>query len=154
MVVSCFSFQRQQESGIFVPKHCLSSDININNTATNSCTRHLHQLTASNSSITAVCRFHWATFSAFPFVTNWHEYSTEQFLVKHDTILWDGTGSAGREYFSIHYGYTGLFKMIVGVLTTWHTQYTWDRIIFYLIERHSKFLLHTLQVNLILDVTP
>jgi len=23
--------------------------------------------------------------------------------------------------------YTGLFKMIVGVLTTFHTQYTWDR---------------------------
>jgi len=23
--------------------------------------------------------------------------------------------------------YTGLFEMIVGVLTTWHTQYTWDR---------------------------
>ena len=33
--------------------------------------------------------------------------------------------------------------MIVGVLTTCHTQYT---LIFYLIEQHSKFLLHTLQV--------
>ena len=45
--------------------------------------------------------------------------------------------------------YTGLFKMIVGVLTTSHTQYTWDRTIcffFYLIEQHSQFLLHTLQV--------
>jgi len=46
--------------------------------------------------------------------------------------------------------YTGLFKMIVGVLTTCHTQYTWDRnilyVFFYLIEQHSKFLLHTLQV--------
>ena len=44
---------------------------------------------------------------------------------------------------------TGLFKMIVGVLTTCHTQYPWDRsvcIFFYLIEQHSKFLLHTLQV--------
>jgi len=44
---------------------------------------------------------------------------------------------------------TGLFEMIVGVLTTCHTQYTWDRSIcffFYLIEQHSKFLLHTLQV--------
>ena len=43
---------------------------------------------------------------------------------------------------------TELFKMIVGVLTTCHTQYTWDRsiCIFYLIEQHSKFLLHTLQV--------
>ena len=44
---------------------------------------------------------------------------------------------------------TGLLKMIVGVLTTCHTQYTWDRSIcmfFYLIEQHSKFLLHTLQV--------
>ena len=42
---------------------------------------------------------------------------------------------------------TGLLKMIVGVLTTCHTQYTWDRsiCIFYLIEQHSKFLLHTLQ---------
>jgi len=38
--------------------------------------------------------------------------------------------------------------MIVGDLTTYHTQYTWDRsiCIFYLIEQHSKFLLHTLQV--------
>ena len=45
--------------------------------------------------------------------------------------------------------YTGLFKMIVGVLTTCHTQYTWDSsicIFFYLTEQHSKFLLHTLQV--------
>ena len=35
---------------------------------------------------------------------------------------------------------TGLFKMIVGVLTTCHTQYTWDRsiCIFYLIEQHSQ----------------
>jgi len=43
---------------------------------------------------------------------------------------------------------TGLFKMVVRVLTTCHTQYTWDRsiCIFYLIEQHSKFLLHTLQV--------
>ena len=38
--------------------------------------------------------------------------------------------------------------MIVGVLTTCHTQYTYDSsiCIFYLIEQHSKFLLHTLQV--------
>jgi hypothetical protein len=38
--------------------------------------------------------------------------------------------------------------MIVGVLTICHTQYTWDRsiCICYLIEQHSKFLLHTLQV--------
>jgi len=39
--------------------------------------------------------------------------------------------------------------MIVGVLTTCHTQYTWDSsicIFFYLIEQHSKFLLRTLQV--------
>ena len=43
---------------------------------------------------------------------------------------------------------TGLLKMIVGVLTTCHAQYTWDSsiCIFYLIEQHSKFLLHTLQV--------
>jgi len=43
---------------------------------------------------------------------------------------------------------TGLFEMIVGVLTTCHTQYTWDSsiCIFYLIEQHSQFLLHTLQV--------
>ena len=42
----------------------------------------------------------------------------------------------------------GLFEMIVGVLTTCHAQYTWDRSIcvFYLIEQHSKFLLHTLQL--------
>jgi len=44
--------------------------------------------------------------------------------------------------------HTGLFKTIVGVLTTCHTQYTWDSsiCIFYWIEQHSKFLLHTLQV--------
>jgi len=43
---------------------------------------------------------------------------------------------------------TGLFKMIVGVLTTCHTQYTSDSsiCIFYLIEQHSKVLLHTLKV--------
>ena len=43
---------------------------------------------------------------------------------------------------------TGFFEMIVGVVTTCHTQYTWDRsiCILYLIEQHSKFLLHTLQV--------
>jgi len=43
---------------------------------------------------------------------------------------------------------TGLFKMIVGVLTTCHKQYTRDRsmCIFYLIEQHSKILLPTLQV--------
>jgi len=43
---------------------------------------------------------------------------------------------------------TGLFKMIVEVLTTCHTQYTSDRgvCILYLTEQHSKFLLHTLQV--------
>jgi len=38
--------------------------------------------------------------------------------------------------------------MIVGVLTTCHTQYTLDssKCIFYLIEQHSQFLLHTLQL--------
>ena len=38
--------------------------------------------------------------------------------------------------------------MIIGVLTTCHTQYTWysSICIFYLIEQHSKFLLHTLHV--------
>jgi len=39
--------------------------------------------------------------------------------------------------------------MIVAVLITCHTQYTWDSsicVFFYLIEQHSKFLLHTLQV--------
>ena len=44
---------------------------------------------------------------------------------------------------------TGLFEIIFGVLTTCHTQYTWDRsicIFFYIMEQHSKFLLHTLQV--------
>ena len=36
---------------------------------------------------------------------------------------------------------TGWFEMIVGVLTTCHKQYTWDRsirIFFYLIEQHSQ----------------
>jgi len=43
---------------------------------------------------------------------------------------------------------TGLFEMIVWVLTNCHTQYTWDNsiCIFYLIEQHSKFMLHILQV--------
>ena len=47
-----------------------------------------------------------------------------------------------------HCDSTGLFEMIVGVLTTCHTQYTSDSSIcfFNLIEQHSKFLLHTLQV--------
>jgi len=57
----------------------------------------------------------------------------------------------GREVCSMsdtHTWYTGLFKMIVEVLTTCHTQHTWDRsiYIFYLIEQHSKILLHTSQV--------
>jgi len=44
--------------------------------------------------------------------------------------------------------YTGLFEMIVRVLTTCHTQYTSDSsiCIFYSIEQHSQFLLHTLHV--------
>jgi len=43
---------------------------------------------------------------------------------------------------------TGLFEMIVGVLTTCHTQHTWDRSIcvFYLVAQHSMLLLHTLQM--------
>ena len=43
---------------------------------------------------------------------------------------------------------TGLCEMIVGVLTTCHTQYTSDSSIyvFYLKQQYSKFLLHTLQV--------
>ena len=41
-----------------------------------------------------------------------------------------------------------VIQMIVGVLTTCHTQHTWNSsiCIFYLIEHHPKFLLHTLQV--------
>jgi len=44
--------------------------------------------------------------------------------------------------------YTGLFEMIVGVLTTCHTQYTWDRnICLSLINRTTlQVLLHTLQL--------
>ena len=42
---------------------------------------------------------------------------------------------------------TGLFEMIVGVLTKCLTQYTSDSsIYFYLIEQHSQLLLDTLQV--------
>ena len=42
---------------------------------------------------------------------------------------------------NINLHYTGLFEMIVGGLTTCHTQYTGDRsmFFFYLIEQHSKF---------------
>jgi len=49
---------------------------------------------------------------------------------------------------------TGLFEMIVGVLTTCHTQYSWDRslCVFYLIEQRSTFLLHTSQVLCMCDV--
>ena len=44
--------------------------------------------------------------------------------------------------------YTGLFEMIVGVLTTCHTQYTWDSsICIFLFNRTTlQFLLRTLQV--------
>ena len=43
---------------------------------------------------------------------------------------------------------TGLFEMIVGVLTTCHTNATWcsSICVFYLIEQHSKFLLHIFHV--------
>ena len=51
-------------------------------------------------------------------------------------------------YFIYNKNSTGLFEMIVEVLTTCHKQHTsYSRIcIFYLIEQHCKFLLHTLQV--------
>jgi len=41
-------------------------------------------------------------------------------------------------------GNTELFEVIVGVLTTCHTQCTLDSsiCIFYLVEKHSKFSLH------------
>jgi len=45
--------------------------------------------------------------------------------------------------------HTGLFEIIVGVLTTCHAQNVSDRrtcFFFYSIEQHPKFLLHTLQV--------
>jgi len=43
--------------------------------------------------------------------------------------------------------YTGLFEMIVEVLTVIHnTLETGVYVFFYLIEQHSKFLLHTVQV--------
>jgi len=41
---------------------------------------------------------------------------------------------------------TGLFEMTVGVLTTCHIVEIGVYVFFYLIEQHSKFLLHTLQV--------
>jgi len=49
---------------------------------------------------------------------------------------------------SQHTKNTGLLEMIVGVLTTCRTQHTRDKsnVFFYLIEQHSKFMLHTLQV--------
>ena len=64
-------------------------------------------------------------------------YDRSEFLVRITNLKFLLTGE-----------YTGLFKTIVGVLTTCHTQYTWDRSIcvFYLIEQHSKFLLNTVQV--------
>jgi hypothetical protein len=42
----------------------------------------------------------------------------------------------------IHVHNAGLLKMIVEVLTTCYTQYTWDKsiFIFHLIEQHSEFL--------------
>jgi len=50
---------------------------------------------------------------------------------------------------SVHIDWTtGWFEMTVGFSTTCHTQYSWDKSIwcFCLIEQHSKFLLHTIQV--------
>ena len=113
-----------------------------------------------------------------------------KFLLRKSCRVWDSVAK-----------YTGLFKLIVGVLTTCHTQYTWDSsiciflfirktlqvfvtyligalyvllnkkiqgyskwlsgfwqlvihntleiavyVFFYLLEKHFKFLLHTLQV--------
>ena len=45
---------------------------------------------------------------------------------------------------------TGLFEMIVGVLTTCLTKYTWDRSIctFLFNRKHSKFLLHTYRCSI------
>jgi len=69
--------------------------------------------------------------------------STEQFL--RISFITSHSVSTLTSSELIH---TELFEMIVGILTTCHTQHTWDRSIcfFYLIEQHFKFLLHTLQV--------
>ena len=58
------------------------------------------------------------------------------------------TAFADKAVLCVKLNYTGLFEMILGGLTTCHTQYTWYRNIcfFYLIEQHFKFLLHTLQM--------
>ena len=49
-------------------------------------------------------------------------------------------GLRGRKASNVTLEHTGLFKMIVGVLTTYDTQHTWDSSIcvFYLIEQHSQ----------------
>jgi len=56
----------------------------------------------------------------------------------------NNTNTKSMDYYVILKQIYRLFEMIVGVLTTCHTQYTWDRSIFffYVTEQHSKFLLH------------
>jgi len=68
----------------------------------------------------------------------------------HEVALWRNTQIPKVNLFVIlnHIFYTGLFKMIVAVLTTYPKQYTSDSslCVIYLIEQHSKILLITLQV--------
>ena len=78
----------------------------------------------------------------------WSKHQTltkRRYRSLHVTLL---HGLCGWSQLCINdYIYTGLFEMIVGVLTTCHTQYTGDFVfIFHLIEQHATFLLHTLQV--------
>ena len=86
------------------------------------------------------------------YIGNWHARQTvtsQGFELKppdRDAHMTDKSWCLGRNSDTVRWNITGFFKTIVGVLTTCHTQYTWDRsICIFLIEQHSKFLLHTLQ---------
>jgi len=67
---------------------------------------------AATSQTQAVRRKHYSVSSRNFVKTNRMQKCLKR-LCRSDCYLWS----------------TGLFKMIVGLLTTCHTQYTWDRII-------------------------
>jgi len=77
-------------------------------------------------------------------------YTSYDCCGRQQIIRKEGKNGRNKVFRNVVPKYTGLFEMIVGVLTTCHTQYTWDSSIcvFYLIEQHSKFLLHTYRCSI------
>jgi len=66
-------------------------------------------------------------------------------VFEHISTCWIHTQSLLQKPLSLtnaHSLYTGILKMIVGVLTTCHTQYTWDRSICFFLNRttHQVFV--------------